>query len=139
MINQLLNAMYHLNIKIKEKNNRIKLIYDPGLIDENLKAQIKKHKAEIIRLLKENEAAIQIGFLVYAQGQLLEYRYGRGAYLFIERHFNGLATVWRENYREGEQRAYKVKIMAKNVSFERAFEQAAGFVNWLQKQRKRAG
>ncbi|WP_445506600.1 hypothetical protein [Niallia sp. 03190] len=95
MINNLLNIMYNLNIEIKEKNNKIKLIYQ-NCIDEKLKTQIKEYKIEILQQLKDNAVAKEIGFLIYQHGLFYEYRYGRGAYLFIERLPNGRATTWRE-------------------------------------------
>lgn len=139
MINNLLNIMYDLNIEIIEKNNKRKLIYQ-NYIDEKLKAQIKEYKIEILQQLKENAAAKEIGFLVYQHGLFYEYRYGRGAFLFIERHLNGRATAWRENHREDQKGAYKTKIIIQNVPFERAFKEATGFIEWLRKrQGKRVG
>ncbi|WP_445486465.1 hypothetical protein [Niallia sp. 03133] len=139
MINNLLNIMYHLNIEIKIINNKTKLIYQ-NTIDEKLKAEIKKYKFEILHQLRENETAKELGFLVYQHGLFYEYRYGRGAYLFIERYPNGRATAWRENHRPDQNGAYKTKIIVQNVLFERAFKEAAGFIEWLHKrQGKRVG
>ncbi|MGG0718375.1 hypothetical protein ABE096_12395 [Robertmurraya massiliosenegalensis] len=135
MINQLLNTMYNLNIKIKEKDNKTKLIYEHGLIDDGIKEQIKLNKKELLQWIDENETARKIGFLVYNHGQLYEYRFGRGSYLFVERLPNGKASSWRENYKEGDRKAYRTKSIVQNVPFERAFEEAASFIDWLNKKR----
>ena len=58
MIDNLLNDMYNLKIEIKEVNYRTKLIYNPGLVSNELKSQIKQHKKEIMQRIKENEAAL---------------------------------------------------------------------------------
>lgn len=133
MINQLLNTMYHLNIQIKEIENKTKLIYDPGLLDETLKNQIKQYKKGILQRLEENEAARNIGFHVYHHGLIYEYRYGLGAYIYIERHPSGLASAWRENYLPGQNKPFKSKIIAENVVFNKAFKDAQGFIDWLNK------
>lgn len=135
MINQLLNTMYNLNIKIEEKENKTKLIYEHGFINEEIKYQIKLHKKELVMRLKENEKAREVGFLVYHHGQLYEYRFGRGSYLFIERLSNGKTSAWRENYKEGDIRAYRTKTIVQDVPFRRAFDEAVGFINWLNKKR----
>lgn len=136
MITQILNHMYHLNIEIKEINNQIKLIYDPMQLDESLKEQIKKHKNAILQRIKENDAARSVGFLVYSHGLIYEYRYGLGAYFFIERLPNGLTSAWRENHLPGKKSAFKTKIVVENVSFKKAFESGQGFVSWLKKNSK---
>lgn len=135
MLNQLLNTMYHLNIQIKEINYKTKLIYEPGLLDKGLKEEIKKHKEDLIKLLKENEIAQKDGFIVFNHGQLYEYRYGWGAYVYVERLPNDRATSWRANYRQDQIEPYKTKNIAQNVPFEKAYEQALGFVKWLQGKR----
>ncbi|MFO1442663.1 hypothetical protein KDN24_05475 [Bacillus sp. Bva_UNVM-123] len=137
MIYQLLNTMYHLNIQIKEVERKTKLVYDPGLLNEKLKEQIRLHKKSLIQRLEENEGAKKIGFIVYSHGQLYEYRYGRGAFLYIERLPNGHATAWRENYLPDQSTAYKTIVIVTNVRFEKAFEQATSFINWLNKKRNR--
>lgn len=140
MLFQLLNVMYNLNIELIEKDNKTKLIYSAGSIDEDLKRMIKLNKKKLIQRLKENEQARKIGFLIYNHGQFYEYRYGTWAYLFIERLPDGKATAWRENYKEGDNKAYKTKIIVQNVPFQRAFDEAIGFINWLNRKRgKRVG
>ncbi|MEH7126008.1 hypothetical protein V7127_22615 [Bacillus sp. JJ1773] len=137
MINQLLNTMYHLNIEIKEIDNKTKLVYEPGLLNEELKEQIKQHKSLLVQRLGENEDARKLGLLIYNHGQLYEYRYGRGAFLYIERLPNGKATAWRDNFLLEQSTPYKTKTIIANVPFEKAFEQAAGFINWMKKVQKR--
>lgn len=137
MIDNLLNDMYHLKIQIKEENYRTKLIYEAGLVSDKLKAQIKKHKKEIMQRQKENAAALDLGFLVYQHGQFYEYQYGRGAFLYIERHPDGTATAWRDNFKPDELIPYKTKIIARNEPFEKAYKEAASFIDWLNKKRVR--
>lgn len=137
MINQLLNVMYHLNIQIKEINGKTKLIYEFGLLDETLKTLIKQHKERIMQRLVENEAARKLGFLVYHHGHIYEYRYGFGAYIYIERHPGGLASAWRDNYLPGQNKPFKTKIIAENVEFKKAFKDTKGFIEWLNKKRSR--
>jgi hypothetical protein len=141
MLYQLLNIMYHLNIEIKEINNKTKLIYENGILNEELKEQIKSYKDLLLQRLDENEKAQKLGFIVYHHGELYEYRYGLGAFLYIERLQNGKANAWRENFAPGQQHAYKTKIIVQNVSFAKVFEQAEGFINWMNKNRgkKRVG
>jgi hypothetical protein len=127
--------MYHLNIEIKEIDQQIKLIYLSGQLDETLKEQIKQYKKGILKRLEENEAAKKEGFLVYNHGLMYEYRYGLGAFIFIERHSNGLVSVWRENYLPDQNKPFKTKIMVENVSIKKGFENAQGFINWLKKRR----
>lgn len=137
MINQLLNIMYHLNIEIKEKDNKTKLIYKHGFIDEGIKTQIKQQKELILQRNRENEEARLKGFIVYNHGQFYEYRYGVGSYLFLERLPNGRAIAWRENYRQGEIKAYRTKTIVQNVMFQKAFDEATSFINWLNKKRRK--
>jgi hypothetical protein len=108
--------MYHLNIQIKDINNKTKLVYEAGQLDEVLKEQIKQHKKVILQRQEENEAAKKAGFLVYNHGLIYEYRYGLGAHLFIERLPNGLVSVWRENYLPDQNKPFKTKIMVENVT-----------------------
>lgn len=139
MINNLLNILYHLDIKIEVQNKKTKLIYKNGSISEEIKNQIKQHKKELLQRIKENEEALSIGFLVYNQGQLYEYRYGAGAYLYIERHSDLLADAWRANYRIGEDKPYKTIVIAKNVKFEQAYMKSKGFIEWIASKQKRGG
>ena len=78
---------------------------------------------------------LQPGFLVYQQGQFYEFRYGRGAFLYIERHTDGTATAWRDNFKNDNLTPYKTKIMANNVPFVKAYKEAASFIEWLNKKR----
>lgn len=135
MIDNLLNDMYNLKIEIKEINYKTKLVYEAGLVSEQLKAQIKQHKKEIMKRIKQNEAAFELGFLVYQHGQFYEYQYGRGAFLYIERHPDGTATAWRDNFKPDECIPYKTKIIARNEPFEKAYKEAASFIGWLNKKR----
>jgi hypothetical protein len=127
--------MYHLKIEIIEANNKTKLIYEAGLVSEQLKAQIKQHKKEIMERIKENEAAFDRGFLVYQHGQFYEYQYGRGSFLYIERVSNGKAVAWRANYLPEQKTPYKTKMIAENVPFSKAYKEATGFIDWLNKRR----
>ncbi|USK56360.1 hypothetical protein LIS82_07775 [Cytobacillus solani] len=136
MINQLLNTMYHLNIEIKEIDNKTKLVYGSGILNSELKELIKQHKPLLLQRLDENQAAKRIGFLIYHHGLLYEYRYGRGAFLYIERLPNGKATAWRANYLPDQTEPYKTKTIVHNVLFQRAFDEAAGFIEWINKKRK---
>ncbi|WP_313799073.1 hypothetical protein [Cytobacillus sp.] len=136
MITQLLNTMYHLNIEIKEIDNKTKLVYAPDILNAELKELIKQHKPSLLQRLDENQAARRIGFLIYHHGMLYEYRYGRGAFLYIERLPNDKATSWRANFLPDQTKPYKTKTIVLNVPFQRAFDEAAGFINWLNKKRK---
>jgi hypothetical protein len=137
MINQLLNTMYHLNIQIKEIDNKTKLIYEPGQLEEKLKDLIREHKEGILQRLEENEAARNLGFQIYHHGLIYEYRYGLGAYIYIERLPNGRASAWRENYLPGQNKPFKTKIMGENVGFNKALKDAQGFISWLNEKRGR--
>jgi hypothetical protein len=131
--------MYNLNIQIKEVDYKTKLIYEPGILDETLKKQIKQHKKGILQRMEENEVARNAGFLIYNHGLIYEYRYGLGAYLYIERLPEGLTSVWRENYLPDQQKPHRIKIIADNVPFKKAFKEAQGFINWLNNKRGRKG
>jgi hypothetical protein len=133
--------MYHLNIEIKEINNKTKLVYENGILNEELKKHIKTNKGLLLQRLDENERAKKLGFIVYHHGELYEYRYGLGAFLYIERLQNGKVTAWRENFLPNQQQAYKTKLIVQNVSFVKSFDQAEGFINWMNKNRgnKRGG
>jgi hypothetical protein len=141
MLYQLLNTMYHLNIEIQEKDNKTKLIYENGILNEELKEQIKIYKGLLLQRLDENERAKKLGFIVYHHGELYEHRYGLGAFLYIERLQDGKAIAWRENFLPNQQQAYKTKTIIQNVPFEKALDQAEGFINWMNKNRgkKRVG
>ncbi|BDG46407.1 hypothetical protein [Parageobacillus sp. KH3-4] len=135
MLYNLFYQIENLNIQIKIKNNKLSLVYEEGTLSLDLKKQIKQHKQQIIKRLEENEQARKKGFLVYCYGEFYEFRYGAGAYLFIERE-GELAIAWRANYLPDESRPYKIKVLAERVPFERAFQEAVGFIDWLQRQRK---
>jgi hypothetical protein len=124
---------------LKTHHKKIKLIYSPGQLDDLIKEQIKQNKKGILDRIEENEAARRAGFLVYQHGMFYEYRYGFGAYLFIERLPNGLASVWRENYLPEKPTPIKTKVMAENVPFKKVFENAQGFISWLKKHNNKAG
>ncbi|MBE2941941.1 hypothetical protein HPK10_02055 [Anoxybacillus flavithermus] len=125
----------NLNIQIKIKNKKLSLIYEEGTLPLELKKAIKEHKYEIMKRLEENEMARAKGFLIYRYGELYEYRYGLGAYLFIERE-GDLAIAWRANYMPEEKQPYKIKMLAERVTFEKAFQEAENFINWLQRQKR---
>lgn len=139
MINQLLKDIYNQNIKLEIKNNnKLNLIYEQGVLSPGLKDEIKRLKKQLVKRLQENDTAREKGFLVYDNGSLYEYRYGIGAFLFIERDQQDLATVWRANYARDENKPYKIKYVKRNVPFEEALQEAANFVDWL-KRKRRAG
>jgi hypothetical protein len=135
MLYNLFYQIDNLNIQLKIKNKKLSLIYEEGTLPLELKQQIKQHKQQIIKRLEENEMAHLKGFLVHQYGEFYEFRYGLGAYLFIERE-GELAYAWRANYMPEEQKPYKIKTLAERVPFEKAFEEAAGFIDWLHRQRK---
>ncbi|MBW7651335.1 hypothetical protein [Anoxybacillus sp. ST4] len=125
----------NLNIQIKIKNKKLSLIYEEGTLPLDLRQQIKQYKQQIKKRLEENEMARAKGFLIYRYGELYEYRYGLGAYLFIER-MGELAIAWRGNYMPGEEQPYKVKTLVERVPFEKAFKEAGNFIDWLQRQKR---
>ncbi|WP_017473333.1 hypothetical protein [Amphibacillus jilinensis] len=136
MISKLLDHLNDQNIQIVVLNNqKIKLLYQKNQITKELKNQITKYKNKIIARHKQNEQARSKGFNVYGHGDLYEYRYGFGSYLFIERYSNDLVTAWRANYPKGGDKPYKIKTIRKNSNFERAFEDAVGFIDWLNKRK----
>ncbi|MED0686584.1 hypothetical protein [Anoxybacillus ayderensis] len=124
----------NLNIQIKIKNNKLSLVYEEGTLPMDLKKQIKQHKQQLKKRLEENEMAREKGFIIYRYGELYEYRYGLGAYLFIERE-GELAIAWRANYMPDEKQPYKIKLLAERVPFEKAFQEAASFISWLKRQK----
>lgn len=128
--------MYYLKIEIKEKNNKTKLLYPAGTVSEKLKTLIKLYKTEIMQRIQENEAAHELGFLVYQHGAFYEYQYGRGAFLYIERHPDGTATAWRDNFKPGEPFPCKTKVIAINEPFHKVYKEAASFIDWLNKSKK---
>lgn len=136
MISQLLRELFNKNIEIYIDKDKLKLRYEDGKIDPVLKEDIKDHKQVLIKRLKENYEAKEIGFCVYNHGDLYEYRYGFGSFLYIERLTNEKASAWRTNYIPDSNKPYKQKIIANNVPFKRAFQDSLGFINWLKKQKK---
>ncbi|WP_378211129.1 hypothetical protein [Anoxybacteroides rupiense] len=138
MLYNLFYQIDNLNIQIKIKNKKLSLIYEEGTLPldlkQQIKQQIKQHKQQIIKRLEENELARAKGFLVHQYGEMYEFRYGAGAYIFIERE-GDLAIAWRANYMPDELRPYKVKVLAERVSFEKAFQEATGFIDWLHRKR----
>jgi hypothetical protein len=137
MLNQLLKDMYNKNIQIELKsNNKLNLIYEQGTLTFELKEKIKQYKQQLIQRLKENAAAKEKGFLLYDFGSFYEYRYGLGAFLFIERHPDGSASSWRANYAVDENKPYKIINLKTNVPFHEAFVEAASFIDWLKKRRR---
>ncbi|WP_117161262.1 hypothetical protein [Paraliobacillus sp. X-1268] len=137
MINNLLDSLYNKDIQLLTINNqKIKLVYQKEKITTDLKNEIKENKQKIIERLQENDKAKQKGFNVYGHGELYEYRYGFESYLFIERLQNGLVAAWRANYPRGNSsKPYKKKTICPNSSFERAFKDATGFIDWLNKKK----
>lgn len=137
MLNQLLKDMYNQNIQIEIKNNnKLNLIYEQGMLTPELKENIKLYKQKLIQRLKENAAAQEKGFLVYEFGMFYEYRYGLGAFLFIERNPDGSASSWRANYAANETKPYKIKFLKREAAFEDAYREAASFVDWFKKKRR---
>lgn len=134
MLYNLFYQIDNLNIQIKIKNKKLRLIYEEGTLPLDLKQQIKQHKQQLIKRLEENEMAREKGFLIYRYGELYEYRYGLGAYLFIERE-GELAIAWRANYMPEEKQPYKIKLLVERVPFEKAFQEAASFIDWLKRQK----
>ncbi|SEO80724.1 hypothetical protein SAMN04488134_11366 [Amphibacillus marinus] len=134
MINNLLDQLVHNNIQlIISDNQKLKLLYQKNNVTDELKNQITKNKLKIMQRLLENKQARSVGFNIYGSGDLYEYRYGFGSYLYIERSANDLVTAWRANYPKGGDKPYKLKIIRKNSSFEKAFKEAKGFIDWLNK------
>lgn len=137
MFNQLLKDIYNQNIQIEIKNNnKLSLKYEQGILTTGLKENIQQHKQQLIQRLKENAAAQEKGFLVYENGIFYEYRYGLGAFLFIERNPDGSTSSWRANYAADDSKPYKIKYLRRDVPFEEAFREAASFVDWLKRKRR---
>lgn len=134
MLNQLFDQLNYSNVHLFVNDGKIRLIYKENTLNKKTKQRIKELKPKIIKRLRENQIASEKGFLVYDNGEFYEFRFGVNSYLFIER-LDGLCTAWRANYRQGEKKPYKVKAMAKNVPFEKAFKEACGFIDWLNKRR----
>ncbi len=135
MISDFLHYLYHLDIYISVSNNRLRLKYKT--IDITTKEKIKQLKPLLIKRIKENDVATEKGFTVFSYGDLYEYRYGLNSFLFIERLDDHKATAWRANYRQDDDKPYKVKLIARNVPFEEAFQQANRFIDWLNKKNGR--
>ncbi|OIJ07639.1 hypothetical protein BKP35_18305 [Anaerobacillus arseniciselenatis] len=129
MISNFLHYLYHLDIYISVSNEKLRLKYKN--INKETKLKIKQLKPLLIKRLKENDEAIEKGFIIYRYGDLYEFRYGLNSFLFIERLDDQKASAWRANYRQGDDKPYKVKLIARNVPFNEAFEQASSFINWL--------
>lgn len=137
MLNNLLDEIYVNNIEIiLHDNKKIKLIYNKNNNIDNLKEKIKQNKLKIITRLQENKKAFSNGFNIYGHGDLYEYRYGYNAYLYVERHENELVSVYRLNYFKGGVKPYKTKAVRENCTFERGFNDAVGFIQWLKKRQK---
>ena len=134
---ELLQELFHRDIQLIVNDNNIKMIYQKENINTQIKNKIKEQKKELIKRLKENEIAIENDWIVHGQGELYEYRYGFASYIFIERQPNDKVTAWRANYRKDELKPYKVKIIGKNIEFDKAMEEASGFIKWLQKRNRR--
>jgi flagellar biosynthesis/type III secretory pathway chaperone len=132
MLYQLLNQMYDLNIQLEKEQDRF-LVH--GEAPEDLLQVIKKHKQEIIQRLQDNKQAMDLGFTVHQHGELYEYRYGKRAYLFIERHPGDLASAWKETVVDTPNKPNRIKEVCHNVRFAKAFKDAAGFVEWLNRKR----
>ncbi|MFC4323675.1 TubC N-terminal docking domain-related protein [Litchfieldia salsa] len=137
MISQLLNEMYHLNIQLNIKDEKISLIYEDGVLTNDLKQKIKFNKKYLMKRLVENEIAIKKGFQIYNHGDLYEYRYGLGAFIYIERDLEGKSSAWIANYAKNENKPYKVTMISSNTTFDAAFNKAAGFIDWLNKKNGR--
>jgi flagellar biosynthesis/type III secretory pathway chaperone len=133
MLHDILNRMYDLNIQvIKNDENRV-LVH--GEVPEDLLQDIKKHQKKIIQRLEENEQARSLGITVYHHGENYEYRYGKHAYLFIERYSGNFASAWKEKIADAPHKQNKVERMCQNAPFSKAFKQAVGFVRWMNKKR----
>ncbi|MBE3553585.1 MAG: hypothetical protein IMW85_00935 [Thermicanus sp.] len=135
MITKLLNEMYRENIQIIEKEGKTKLIYELGALNIEMKKRILDNKTELLKRIRENATARKAGLLVYNHGEFYEYQYGKRAFLYIERQSDGTVNVWRENYLPDHNDPYKVKVVAKGVSFERGLKEAEGFIRWLGRER----
>lgn len=136
MISDLLHYLDHMDIIISLNNEKLRLKYKKENINQKIKEQIKNYKPLIIKRIKENEQAIEKGFMVYSHGDLYEYRYGYNSFLFIERMDNYKAIAWRANYRQDDTKPYKVKTIA-NSTFSEAFQQSSSFIDWLNKKNGR--
>lgn len=134
MLNQLFNHLNYSNVHLFVIDGNIRLIYKEHTLNKKTKQIIKELKPKIIKRFKENQLAREKGFLVYGYGEFYEYRFGINSFLFIER-LDDSCTAWRANYRHGDKKPYKVKVMAKNVTFEKALKEASGFIDWLKKRR----
>ncbi|SES17994.1 hypothetical protein SAMN04487944_12220 [Gracilibacillus ureilyticus] len=137
MLNNLLDKIYAHNIQIVlTKNKRIKIIYKKDKKIEKLKQEIKENRRNIAKRLAENQKAIDKGFHLYEHGDLYEYRYGYLSYLYIERNGDKLVLVYRLNYHKGSSKPYRTVIIGEYCSFEEGFNEAVGFLNWLEDVRK---
>lgn len=96
----------------------------------------ESEKRKIAKRFQENKFAKKKGFMIYNHGLLYEYRYGFGAFLYVERLQNGLAHAWRANYALGKEKPYKIITVAETTSFSKAFKSAIGFVDWIERRRR---
>ena len=131
MIQSLIETMYQRNVSLERENGRLILVSE-DLVDSDLKEEIRSKKSGLLKRLDEEQLAKEAGLTEALHGQVYFYRYGMNAYIYLERHENGKASVWRESYKPGAVRSHKVKMMATRVSFERAVKEAWGFIEWLQ-------
>ncbi|OEH92530.1 hypothetical protein [Bacillus solimangrovi] len=138
MIGQILNEAYANNIILEHNDNKLKLIYKEGVLSEHLKYEIKQNKKFILERLRENQLASDKGFLIYNHGDLYEYRYGFGAYLYIEREHNNKVSAWRANYPKDDNKPNRIIYLVKNTTFGHAFTKAVGFIDWLKRKKRDA-
>ncbi|MDG5787796.1 hypothetical protein QA612_09815 [Evansella sp. AB-P1] len=140
-VNQLLDTLYYFDIQLFLDNGNITIKYKKDKLNnieiKKIKQQIKENKKDLIQRLEENKKAKEKKFLIYGDGDLYEYRYGFNSFLFIERLDNGLTYAYRSSYKVGDNQSYKTIILGKNVPFDKAFEKAAGFIDWLNKRNRR--
>ncbi|MFC4403819.1 hypothetical protein [Gracilibacillus xinjiangensis] len=135
MLNTLLDKIYTNNIQLTLHHKNIKIEYKMDQNIEKIKQEIKQHKRKIVKRLTENQKAADKGFFIYGHGDLYEYRYGFHSYLYMERHDNELVSIYRLKYQKGSSVPYKTTVMRKNCSFERGFDRAAGFIDWVEERR----
>ncbi|MDD9150419.1 hypothetical protein OYT88_17935 [Sporolactobacillus sp. CQH2019] len=121
------------------QKNKSYQFFSSQKLDSALKSAVRINQDALIQRYLENTRARQLGFLVYAHGQFYELQYGRTSFLYIERFsLSGdfeAASVWRETYLSGRKASSKMVVMAKDVSFAKAFGQATSFIDWLNKKR----
>ncbi|MFT8363755.1 MAG: hypothetical protein ABF608_11315 [Sporolactobacillus sp.] len=132
----LLENVYQKRIKMIQKNKSYQF-FSSQKLELPLKDAMRANREALVQRYLENEAARQLGFLVYSHGTFYERQYGRGSFLYLERFPlpGGLESVsaWRETYPPGRRVSTKLTVLAKDVSFAEAFGQAARFITWLNK------